>query len=78
MVISPHGSQHGSMNGGENSSYHGEDTVYHSQFIVHPIEVVESQVHTVISNLVFSEQPSMSQGQSGVQGVPWDKSQEHF
>ena len=78
MEISPHGSQHGSMHGGQNPSYHGEDPISHSQFIVHPTEVVESQVHTVISNPVFTGQPSTSQPQSDVQGMPWDQSQAHF
>ena len=36
MVNSPHGSQHGSMRGGQNPSYHGEDPISHSQFIIHP------------------------------------------
>ena len=78
MEISPHGSQHGYMHGGQNPSYHGEDPISHSQFIVHPTEVVESQVHTVDLNLVFTRQPSTSQPQSGVLGVPWDQSQAHF
>ena len=54
MDISPHGSQHESMHGRKNPSYHGEDPISYSQFIVHPTKVVESQVHTVISNLVFT------------------------
>ena len=54
MDISPHGSEHESMHGGQNPSYHGEDPISHLQFIVHPTKVVESQVHTVISNLAFT------------------------
>ena len=78
MVIYPHGYQHVSIRGGQNTSYYGDDLISHSQFIVHPIEPVESQVHTVISNPIFTEQPSISQPQSSVQGMPWDQSQAHF
>ena len=78
MVNYPHGFQHGSMNGGQNLSYHGEDHISQSQVIVHPTKDVESQVHTIISNIVFTGQPSTSQPQSSVLGVPWDQSQAHF
>ena len=78
MEISPHGVEYGSMHGGYNPSYHGEDPISHSQFIVHPTKDVEPQVHTVISNPVFTGQPSTSQPQYGALGVPWNKYQAHF
>ena len=54
MEISPHGYQHGSIHGRQNTSYHGEDPISHSPIKVHLIEFVESQVHMVISNDIFT------------------------